>query len=106
MRHTAEPWKVVGTSIKPVEGKSIPIVEIPQYLRSEKARETGDANLLRIVVCVNVCEGMSNAVLEHKATKALFGELAKLSSEVKAKELEPLIKTATAALVKKAEKET
>jgi hypothetical protein len=100
MRHTLEPWKVAGPSIKPVQGKSIPIVEIPQYLRSEKAREIGDANLLRIIVCVNACEGISNAVLERDATKELFRALAKLSSEAKLKELDPLLEKAKSVLVK------
>ncbi|UCD38699.1 MAG: hypothetical protein JSW54_04255 [Fidelibacterota bacterium] len=100
MRHTPEPWKLSGTTIKPVEGKSIPIVEIPQYLRSEKAREIGDANLLRIMVCVNACAGISNAVLENKATKELLSALAKASSETKLKELTPLLKKAQSALAK------
>lgn len=104
MRHTPEPWKVAGAAIKPVEGKSIPIVEIPQYLRSEKARETGDANLLRIVVCVNACEGVSNAVLESEVARDLFQAMAKLASEVKLKELAPIVKKAAGMLVKPSSK--
>ncbi len=100
MRHTLEPWKVAGTSIKPAQGKSIPIVEIPPYLRSEKARETGDANLLRIVACVNAFEGISNAVLEGDATRELLRALAKLSSEAKPKELDSLLEKARSVLVK------
>ena len=69
-------------------------------MRSEKAREIGDANLLRIIVCVNACEGISNAVLEGDATKELFRALAKLSSEAKPKELNPLLEKAKSVLVK------
>jgi hypothetical protein len=100
MRHIPEPWKLSGPTIKPVDGKSIPIVEIPQYLRSEKARKIGDVNLLRIIVCVNACAGISNAVLESDTTRELLGTLAKISSETKPKELAPLLKQAQSALVK------
>lgn len=85
MKHTPEPWRADihkgGEYIGQIEGRDSNHPHDPQYIRTiavvlkYAGQAEGEANLERIVACVNACKGRPTKALEEGVIKELLEAL-------------------------------
>ncbi len=88
MKHSREHWKHEAHMIR---DNRKTIVEVPEHLRktsNKKTREINDANLRRIVACVNACVGIPTPVLETETMKEIMGSIEQRLSGLEPKEID------------------
>ena len=75
-KHTPEPWKVFvkGRTLEVQDGAGLPIAAWPGFDDSRRPIAEHRANVLRIVACVNACEGIDPGAVKEllEAAKAFL----------------------------------